>query len=316
MIKTHKHVILITSVGSISAKHIIEQLYGQNDLIVIDTNPIDYLPIDERQIKKFYKSPPVINTEEYLKFIITIIKINNISIIIPLTDVDVDFFSNKRKLFDNIVLAIPNQSAVANLRDKYKFYNKLKNKGISLIPTFEINKVFINDLTFPAVVKPKNGRSSIDTFTINRYTDLNYSQISLNHIVQPYINGKLIVVDLLVEKSRDYSYCAREELIRTKNGVGVTVKYIPANSRLDKIISTIITVLKIHGLINIEFIWNEVDYFLMDINPRPSAGIIFSYRFGFNFISKIIDVHIYDNIETNFSYNGVKIIKRVYNELI
>ena len=55
--------------------------------------------------------------------------------------------------------------------------------------------------------------------------------------------------------------------------------------------------------------------YLLDINPRPSAGLIFSKIYGFNFALQLISVYRENLLISNYIYSGVNIIKRQYNEI-
>ena len=72
--------------------------------------------------------------------------------------------------------------------------------------------------------------------------------------------------------------------------------------------------LDIIGCINIEFIKSENDYFLMDINPRFSAGIAFSLLAGYDFIQNHIKCFQGISIDTDLEYKETILTKK-YIEL-
>jgi len=184
-----------------------------------------------------------------------------------------------------------------------------------LIPTYLKNEVRKEELTYPSIVKPRNGRSSIDTFMIKKFEDLDYSLISDNHVVQPYYKGDIITIDVISDVEGKNHYCARLEIIRTKNGAGTTVKFLENNSLLTEIVGEIIRITKIYGVFNIELLKVKQQYYLMDINPRPSAGINFSHVFGCDYVNQLIDVYNKKNLDKKYKHSGVIIVKRIYHEL-
>jgi carbamoyl-phosphate synthase large subunit len=313
--KRKKANVLITSVGSLSANHLINHLSEKNRIIAIDIYHDKYLALESEKIDKFIKVPEIIKEKEYLEKIIQIVENEKITFILPLTDLDVDFYSKHRSKFKNQCIAIPSKYALNYVRDKYNFYRKFENSIINLIPTFLKNNVKKEELIFPAIVKPSNGRSSIDTYLINKYEDLNYSLISDNHIVQPYYKGNVITIDVISDTKGKNHYCARLEVIRTKNGAGTTVKYIKNNSILTEIVEEVIKITKIHGIFNIELLKHKNRYYLMDINPRPSAGINFSYIFGSDMVNQLIDIYNEKGLVLKYKHSGVMIAKRIYHEL-
>lgn len=310
-----KEKILITSAGSLSANYLIEKLKENNIIIAIDIYDIELLTIDHKNISKFYKVPQTVDEEKFLESIVKIVKVEKISFILPLTDIDVDFFSKYRLLFRNQCVAISNVKSIKYARDKFKFYQKFLNEDVNLIKTYLKREIKEGAMIYPSIAKPRNGRSSVDNFIINNLNDLNYSLITENHIVQPYIDGEIIAIDVVSDSSYNFVYCARKELIRSKNGYGITVQYVHQSEKLYDIIRKIIKITSLQGLFNIELIYADEKYFLMDINPRPSAGLVFSHIFGYNFAAIIIDIYFKDKLDTNFKYSGIEIIKRSYHEL-
>jgi len=132
---------------------------------------------------------------------------------------------------------------------------------------------------FPMIAKPRTGRSSEGIVRIHNNTDLLYFKQKLSgtdYIVQPQLNGPICVVDVVRQKStgRCATMC-RQELIRTLNGAGLTVKMLRVG-KMNEIAQHIVESLDINGCINIEFLFHEGSPFLMDINPRFSAGVVFS----------------------------------------
>lgn len=310
-----KEKILITSAGSLSANYLISELEKNNIIIAADIHDFDLLNIDKNNIYKFYKVSQTSEEERFLEEIIRITKEQEISFILPLTDIDVDFFIKYRSFFKKQCIAISNEKSIKYARDKLKFYKKLLNKEINLIKTNLIGDLQKDKLTYPLIAKPRNGRSSIDNFIINKANDLKYSCITKNHIVQPYIKGEIIAIDIIANSRNNFIYCARKELIRSKNGYGTTVQYVKQSKCLSELIEKIVKITKLQGLFNIELIQSDEKYYLMDINPRPSAGLVFSHIFGFDFASTIIDLYSKDSFISDFKYSGIEIIKRKYYEL-
>lgn len=86
----------------------------------------------------------------------------------------------------------------------------------------------------------------------------------------------------MINGGADFSI-PREELLRTKNGAGTTVRIVP-DSDLMQMASYIGKKLNVRGCINMEFIRSkDSTYYLIDINPRFSAGVAFS---NFRFVVK------------------------------
>ena len=84
---------------------------------------------------------------------------------------------------------------------------------------------------------------------------------------------------------------------------------------IEKITSNIGKELDINGCVNMEFIINKDNIFLIDVNPRFSAGIGFSKLAGYNFIESHINCFIGENILPRIKYNNI-IAEKIMTEVI
>ncbi len=106
---------------------------------------------------------------------------------------------------------------------------------------------------------------------------------------QQKISGSICTVDFVRNSVTGQSFCVpREELLRTKNGAGTTVQVFH-DEKLEQLVAYIGEKINIQGVVNMEFIKNEKGYFLIDVNPRFSAGIAFSCKTGYDFINAHLD---------------------------
>ena len=105
------------------------------------------------------------------------------------------------------------------------------------------------------------------------------------------VMGNIITVDYVRNASTRESFCVpREELLRTKNGAGITVR-IFSDKELVELVSHIGETININGCVNLEFIKNDGKYYLIDINPRFSAGVAFSLMAGYDMITSHVCCH-------------------------
>jgi carbamoyl-phosphate synthase large subunit len=136
-----------------------------------------------------------------------------------------------------------------------------------------------------------------------------------NYIVQEQLEGNIFTVD--------YCRCAntgidaaipRQELLRTKNGAGLTIQTSSDNS-LIKLVSYIGNKININGCVNLEFILNNGKYYLIDINPRFSAGVAFSVVSGYDMVVNHIRCFTNEDIDRQIAITPKIIIKK-YQEII
>lgn len=284
--------ILITSIGSLSAPFVIQTLKKLGNKITgIDIYPQNYV-FASKFIDNFYQVPPVSDTKLYKNFIFKILNKQKINLIVPLTDVDVDFYCEFHNLFNNkgVFILSPDPENTLKMRDKKFIYDKLLQTRIKVIPTSNIYNYNKEIGFYPCIAKKRNGRSSIGQFIFNNNKQLKcFLKDKNDYIIQPFLEGNIIVTDIIFNKNEKL-YISREELIRTANGAGITIKIIK-NYNLKVILNEFHKLFPIKGYINIEFLKTDKGFYLMDINPRFSAGIKFSFLGGYNFVENLYNIY-------------------------
>lgn len=264
---------------------------------IIGTNiyPGEWLYITHK-IDAFYKVPKT--TEPgYIQSIIDILKTNNVDFIVPLTDPEVDILSENRAALKTFPteLAICKNDVIKICRDKELLYDYFADHPkIDIIKSYSVNEATNIALNYPIVAKPKKGRSSEGLKYISSKKELLI--LDDEYIIQEFIEGVITTVDLVRDHWGNIVCIPRKELIRTPNGAGLSVE-IFQDKEIERLIIEITEELDINGCMNIEFIRNQNSYYLMDINPRFSAGIGFSKLAGYDFVKNHINVFRKKQIE-------------------
>ncbi len=306
--------ILITSIGSFSADCTIKSLreINKGPVIGCDIYPREWHAVSS-EFDAVLKAPPVYDYREFYTFMIDACAKYSIDMIIPLTDVDIDFFVQTRNLFaeKGIVVTIADNHFLSVARDKLKlniFF--AKDPNVQHIRSYSKHEVNFKSY-FPLIAKPKNGRSSEGIFYINSKEDLNNSKITDNYIFQEIIDGTICAVDYVRSPLTGNDFALpRNELIRTKNGAGITIRTFKCD-KLRKLASYIGNKLNAVGCINMEFISNEGEYYLIDINPRFSAGIGFSKLAGYDFVKSHVECFFNRDILPPADYKCIIAQKRM-----
>lgn len=306
--------ILVTAIGSFSANSVVTSLrkIDTTKIFGCDIYPSEWHHVS-RKFDKVFKAPLVKNDIEYFEFISTICKKNNISTIIPLTDIEVDFFNNNRDYFRNqgIVVTIGSKNFLQIARNKRLLTEFSKNiNSLSSIVTYTIEEINSN-VSMPLIAKPIDGRSSEGIYTLNSITDINEKNDNKNYIFQQVIKGKICTVDYVRSDYSGNDFCIpRIEHLRTKNGAGMTVEIFRDNL-INNIVSDIGEKLHINGCVNFEFIVNDDGIHLIDINPRFSAGVGFSLLAGYNFIESHLNCFIGKDILPPKRYDNMILEKKM-----
>lgn len=291
--------ILVTSIGSFSTECVINSLraFCSGRIIGCDIYPSEWHAVSNK-FDFVYKAPLVREEEEYFNFIKNLCIKESIKTIIPLTDIDVDFYNKHRSYFkiNNIIVTIGNTSFLNIARNKHNLYQFTKSS--SYLET--INSYLHDELTglekYPLIAKPKDGRSSEGIYYLEKLSDLKKDSNKDNYFFQEVIQGSVCTVDYVRSSlTKNSYYLPRLELIRTPNGAGITVETFHSEY-LGEITNKIGNELDINGCINLEFILKENIYYLIDINPRFSAGIGFSKLAGYDFVKSHLLCFYNENI--------------------
>jgi len=314
--------VLVTAVGSFSAEAVIKSLKKDLKCTVIgtDINPGEWLA-NSKIVDKIYQCPLATTGHLYIQKILKICQEESIEFIIPLTDPEVDVLSENCNLFkeNNITICVSAPSVIRKCRDKYLVYDIFKDDAkVNIVPTFEFEKFTLKGIDFPFIAKPKKGRSSEGVFKINNSNEFdNVSKIigKGNYIAQPFLEGNIYTVDFVQNLSlNNTQVIARKELIRNFNGAGLTVEIIN-DKELENMSIHIGEILGINGCVNFEFINVNGKFYLIDINPRFSAGIAFSIIAGYDVVKNHLNCFLGKPIEFHDEFPNI-ILAKSYTEVI
>ena len=284
-------VILVTSIGSMSARCVIRQLrkLSPTRLVGCDLHPASWLA-SSVEVDAFHQIRPSSDVPAYLQDIQRICAQERISHLIALTDPEVDILSacrNDWAAHQGLVICTPDAATVETVRDKLALAQMLNQTAVETIPTMAPDSLVSATPALPLLFKPRRGRSSQGQFIARTGTDLAYALKAIdssNYVVQPLLEGKIIVADVVRHADTGATAVAcREELIRTSTGAGMTVRTVE-NASLTALATEVAQRTGVNGCVNVEFLQIEGRYLLMDVNPRFSAGVAFSVLAGYDMV--------------------------------
>lgn len=304
--------VLLTAIGSMSAECVINKLHEQNNFVVgCDIYPAEW-HYESKICDKFYRAPFATEVDKYINFLLTVCRDNKLQYLIPLTDLEIDIINANRKVLNDagIVLCMQSEEVLAVARDKYKLYSYFADDDVvSSIKTCLLSQLS-GEMTFPCIAKPYNGRSSEGLLRNASREQVMAIEDKEKYIIQEQLSGDVFTVDYCrSEMSGKDAAVPRCELLRTKNGAGLTVKIVN-DSHLLQLVSHIGAKLHINGCVNMEFIGHEGKYYLIDINPRYSAGVAFSVVSGYDMVSNHLRCFVGEDIEDAVPIQENVIIKK------
>lgn len=283
-----KPVILVTAIGTITSTTIVRELKktGAYHLIGADINERDAIAtaLDVEEYHTF----PLATTNDYLPFILEFCEEHRVDYYYASIDREVALLSGHRDRFEAIgtKLCIPNASLVELCHYKNRFAAWIGERFPAIaIRSYERMEDALN-AHFPLFVKPVEGVASSGCRRIDDAEMLKASvrqeQIGTELLVQDCVEGDVITVDCLRNKSTGQkTQIQRRELLRNANGCGIAVEIIEKED-LKTICDDLMEALDLNGMINMEFFETGDGYRIIEINPRFSAGSVFSCMAGVN----------------------------------
>ena len=308
---------LITAIGSMSAECAIKHLKAAGHYVVgVDIYPGEW-HYETKLCDVFYQAPFATKEGEYLQFLLDTCAKHDLGYIIPLTDLEIDVINRQREKIESkgIVLCMQSSDVLDIARDKYKLSTTFADdENVPSVQTTLLTNMPA-DFPFPCIAKPYNGRSSEGLLRNATREQVNAIENKDVYILQEQLSGNVFTVDYVRNAQTAHDAAVpRQELLRTKNGAGLTVQMI-ADPSLIKLVSYIGNKLNINGCVNMEFILNNGKYYLIDINPRFSAGVAFSVVEGYNMVLNHIRCFAGEDVDTQIDIKEQIIIKK-YEEVI
>jgi carbamoyl-phosphate synthase large subunit len=310
--------ILVTSIGSFSANCVINELVKIGCSITgCDIYPSEWHSIS-KECNKVYRSPLARYKDEYINFLMHVCDSENIQYVFPLTDIEIDVLNEHRKLFNDkgVVLCMPSHDTLLIARDKYALHKAFEHDDmVPTIKTYQAGRDIIHNI-FPCIAKPHNGRSSEGLRRIDSMKELDLVNSCEGYIIQELIDGPIFTVDYVRSESTGNDFSVpRKELLRTKNGAGTTISIV-CDENLSRLASHIGKEINVNGVVNMEFIKDNENYYLIDINPRFSAGVAFTNMAGYNMVINHLNCHSGKDIDVPCSYHEQLMTKRYYEEIL
>lgn len=286
--------ILITALGTMNASAIINALRKYDEsfrLIGADIYSKESIA-NSLFVDEFYQFPRAdIETDKYVNYLYDFCVHHAIDYCFCFIDEEVSALANQINRFNTIgtKICIPDVNTINMCHDKHVFVQWLQaNMPKYCIQTYQSPDEI---KYYPIFIKPKFGRASIGCKKVNSFSELKSLHIDWNKtIVQEYVEGDIIAVDVVSNlKYGQVQCCQRKELLRNNNGCGVAVEIV-RDTRIEEICMQLVQKMHVNGVINVEFFVSRDFVKIIEINPRLSAGTMFSYKAGLNTVVQAIHI--------------------------
>jgi carbamoyl-phosphate synthase large subunit len=235
---------------------------------------------------------PLTTDRRYIPIIESICDVEDVSLVIPTIDDELPIFGKAKSRFESVGVrvAISKEETGLICNDKYQTYlyclkNDIKIPETVLAADFETRRKH-----FPAIVKPRFGRGSVNVYQVQTEEQLRiFANYVPDSIVQDFVEGTEFTVDVLSNFSGKVISAVPRERLVIRAGVtdkGITRK-IPAV--MDFAVD-IAERLQIVGASNIQCKYDGQRVTLIEVNPRFSGGIPLTLAAGADFPSWLLQM--------------------------
>ena len=229
---------------------------------------------------------PTAGRIEYIPALLDIVRKHKISLLVPLTDLDLRSLARQRKHFQDLgcLPMIGSEPATTLCRDKARTNAMLGKVNLATISTLTL-KEFMTRPFYPCFVKPIRGSASVGTGMIKNERELRGHIATFGELllVQEYVPGREYTIDVYRDRSGVVRSVVPRQRLMVRSGEvekGVTIKN-------DQLIETTITLASclgdLWGVFCCQCRWadGEVPRFF-EINPRFGGGTPLSIAAGAN----------------------------------
>ena len=286
---------------------------------------------------KAYKVPQV-NSSDYVSEILNICLKENVSLVVPLFDIDLKYLSEARSQFveAGIELAVSDPWVIEVANDKWKTFLWLKDQGIASPATYlDIDTVIEShkrgELKFPLIIKPRWGMGSISVYRADSVEELNFfytyakRQIEksylkiLSHdeidqavVIQEFISGNEYGLDIFNDLKGFYLATISKLKIAMRSGETDMAKIIE-DSRLEHLGEKLGSDLRHRGNMDVDVLEDSSGkLYVLEMNARFGGGYPFSHLAGANFPLALVDmVSGRSPRGINYMQNGIVGLKNI-----
>jgi len=222
-----------------------------------------------------------IDHEDYIAQLIEICKEENIALVIPTIDTELLKLSQNKEKIENETgtkILVSNEDIIELCRNKYKTVDFF----LEAPRYITIKDLETKNYEFPLFIKPLNGSSSINTFKVCNYKELEFFTSYIdNYILQDYVSGKEYTIDAFCDfEGKPITIVPRQRLAVRSGEIlkGITEK----NELIINEVKKLLGDLKPIGQITLQGILNEAGdkFFFIEINPRFGGGAPMSIASG------------------------------------
>ena len=259
-----------------------------------------------------------IDHDNYIDEIIDICKQENISLVVPTIDTELEKLSKNKELIEkttNAKVLISNEEVIKACRDKYNTQKFFEDNGFNVPKLINKEDIQNKNFSFPLFIKPLNGSSSINTFKINNERELEFfSEYVPNPIIQEFMEGEEYTVDVFTDFNSNIITIVPRKRLATRSGE-IAKGIITKDREIINEVKKVIEKLKPIGHITVQCMKTSKGIEFIEINPRFGGGAPMSIKAGANSPKNLYKLLLGEELEYTEDYED-KLLALRYDEAV
>ena len=251
---------------------------------------------------------PLIYSTEYITFLLDYCKANDISLVIPLFDVDLPVLAANREKFHavGVTLLVSDEKFVRTCNDKWAAYNFLKAHGFQIAPCCislddAENALASGEMHYPVIIKPRWGMGSLAIYRAENLDELRvlYRKSSkdirssylkyeaaadFQHsvLIQEVIDGQEYGADIFHDLDGNHRGIVIRKKLAMRSGETDCAQIVDEPLIYDSLMK--LSAITGHiGNLDVDIFLSGNDVYILEMNARFGGGYPFSHAAGVNF---------------------------------
>ncbi|HEX40900.1 MAG TPA: ATP-grasp domain-containing protein [Phycisphaerales bacterium] len=229
-----------------------------------------------------------VNHPEYLRQLLDIVKSNDVRLVVPTVDLDLQLLADNKRLFEQLGcrLLVSDPEVVRICQDKRKTYDYLTANGFKTPRTLSIAAALkARDLTWPCFIKPWDGYASRGNAVAHNRSELRfYGRHIPNAICQEYVEGAEHTCDVYVDFDMRVRCVVPRKRLEVRAGEVSKSRIVKDRHIMERSALLVETLGAGPGVITLQlFVRPDGSLRFIEVNPRFGGGAPLSIKAGADF---------------------------------
>lgn len=279
---------------------------------------------------------PAITDPTYIDSLLDICIKEKVKMVVSLFDIDLPYLAAAKPMFEKhgvaVVVSSPDVIDIAN--DKFKTYQFLTEHNIPAPMTYcdytqALNDLKSDKLKYPLFIKPRWGMGSIGVYKAENEEEFNFyykavqkqiensylkklnsAELDKSVLIQASVEGEEYGIDIFNTLDGDFLISVEKRKLSMRSGE-TDGAIVIQNEQLSELSHKVSKLLKHIGNLDMDVLYNENTFYVLELNARFGGGYPFSHLAGANFPKLLIDFIEKNPIELPNIHVGTKSLKSI-----